>query len=239
MEQRNVEFDETRHVYAVNGDTSYISVTSLVHTYFASFDASSIIDGMMKKKSWPQSKYFGKTKEEIIHEWDASATLAQEQGTKLHADIESYYKGNPIPNSSLEYKYFQDFVNTFPLVPYKMEWRIYNEDYKVVGTLDMVALNSDGTLDLYDWKRSKRIEKNNPYNKFSSKLVHIPDTNYWHYTLQLNMYKFILESKYGKKIRNMYIVCFHPSNLSFERYSISSIESTILEIMKEYKKYAI
>lgn len=233
MEQRNVEFNEDRHEYTIDGDKTYISVTTLIHGYFKTFDSSAIVDTMMKKKAWPQNKYFGKTKEEILQEWATSATLAQIQGTKMHADIESYYNGLEVVNTSLEYKYFQDFVERFPVVPYKMEWRIYNEDYKVVGTLDMISENEDGTFDLYDWKRSKHIEKGNPYNSFSEKLPHIPDTNYWHYTLQLNLYKFILESKYGKKIRNMYIMCFHPSNLSYERYIISSIESTIIEIMKQ------
>ena len=29
---------------------------------------------------------------------------------------------------------------------------------------------------------------------------HLPDTNFWHYSLQLNTYKAILEDKYGVKI---------------------------------------
>ena len=41
---------------------------------------------------------------------------------------------------------------------------------------------------------------------------YIPDTNYWHYCLQLNVYKAILEEKYGKKVTELYLVCLHPNN---------------------------
>jgi hypothetical protein len=39
------------------------------------------------------------------------------------------------------------------------------------------------------------------------------DCNYTHYSLQLNMYRIILERKYGFKIRDMYLIFMHK-NLS-------------------------
>jgi ATP-dependent exoDNAse (exonuclease V) beta subunit len=188
------------------------------------------VDAMMKKRSWPTSPYFGKTKEEILKQWDDSAKESQQQGTKLHADIETFYKGGEVINTSTEYRYFQQFVKDVPLQPYQLEWRIYNEDHKIVGTLDMVARNADGTLDLYDWKRSKHIETVNHYNKMSP-LLQIPDTNYWHYILQLNLYKFILETNYNETIRDMYIVCFHPNNLQYVKYKLPVI--SLSEVLKQ------
>ena len=41
-------------------------------------------------------------------------------------------------------------------------------------------------------------------------LQFIPDCAGWHYKLQLNLYKFILESKYGVSVRSMTIVGLHP-----------------------------
>jgi hypothetical protein len=226
----DVDFNEEQHVYTIQGDSTYISVTTLVNTFFEEFDAGATIDNMMKKKSWPSSPYFGKTKEEIMKQWADSAKESQLQGTKLHADIETFYKGGDVNNSSKEYQYFQQFVKEVPLQPFQLEWRIYNKDYKIVGTLDMVAKNEDGTLDLYDWKRSKHIETTNQYNKMS-KVLNIPDTDYWHYILQLNLYKFILESKYGHTIRDMYIVCFHPNNLQYVKYKLPVI--SLSELLKQ------
>ena len=38
------------------------------------------------------------------------------------------------------------------------------------------------------------------------------DSGHWHYCLQLNIYKAILESKYGIKVSEMQLVCLHPDN---------------------------
>ena len=43
-------------------------------------------------------------------------------------------------------------------------------------------------------------------------ISHLPDTNFWHYALQLNMYKTILEHKYGKTVVGLFLVCMHPDN---------------------------
>ena len=43
-----------------------------------------------------------------------------------------------------------------------------------------------------------------------SPLQFVPDCAGWHYKLQLNIYKFILESKYGATVASMRVVCLHP-----------------------------
>ena len=60
----------------------------------------------------------------------------------------------------------------------------------------------------------KSIDKFNNFNKNSihPKLKHIPDTNYWHYSLQLNVYKTILEQKYGFIVKDLHLVVIHPEN---------------------------
>ena len=72
---------------------------------------------------------------------------------------------------------------------------IYDEELKIAGSIDMVFKELDGTLSIYDWKRSKEIVQESRFNEYSidSVINYIPDTNYWHYCLQLNVYKAILE----------------------------------------------
>lgn len=43
-------------------------------------------------------------------------------------------------------------------------------------------------------------------------LQHLPDCGGWHYRIQLNCYKFLLEKYYGRKVSAMYVVCTHPDN---------------------------
>jgi hypothetical protein len=54
----------------------------------------------------------------------------------------------------------------------------------------------------------------NNWNQVASNplIQHLPHTNYWHYSLQLNTYKAILERKYGKTVTCLCLVRLHPSN---------------------------
>ena len=63
------------------------------------------------------------------------------------------------------------------------------------GSIDIIFESPDDTLQIYDWKRVKSIGYEALGNKTSiiPSLKQIPDTNFWHYALQLNLYKMILE----------------------------------------------
>ena len=75
----------------------------------------------------------------------------------------------------------------------------------------MVFKDQRGKYHIYDWKRTKKIDPDGNFGKFGRGLARdVPDCNYWHYTLQLNLYKHILESKYGMKIDRMYLMEFYP-----------------------------
>ena len=115
--------------------------------------------------------------------------------------------------------YFMNFVRACPnLKPYRTEWMIYHEELRLAGSIDMVYENNDGSLMIYDWKRAKDIKKSEPFMKYALTecISHMPDTNFWHYALQLNTYKAILEQKYGKTVTKLALVCLHPSKPNFE-----------------------
>ena len=42
-----------------------MSVSTWNHSHFAHFEPDKIIDKMMASRNWPNSRYFGKTREEI------------------------------------------------------------------------------------------------------------------------------------------------------------------------------
>ena len=98
----------------------------------------------------------------------------------------------------------------------------------------MVFENEDGTLMIYDWKRCKDIVKTNNWNKFSINNIisHLPDTNYWHYCLQLNTYAVILEEKYDKVVSEMYLVCLHPDNKnkSFQHIRVPNLRNEVYRL---------
>ena len=224
----NISFDAGPHKYTIKGQEqcAYTSVTTWIHTHFTEFDADKIIANMMKSKGWPKSKYFKQTPAEIKSSWDLNRDEAAAAGTLLHHQIECYYNGVSTANVSecldevsLEYTYFQNFIAACPeLKPYRTEWTVYHEEVRIAGSIDMVYENPDGTLMIYDWKRAKDIVKSTAFMKYATTecISHIPDTNFWHYALQLNTYKTILEEKYGKKVTKLALVCLHPTKQNFE-----------------------
>jgi hypothetical protein len=90
-------------------------------------------------------------------------------------------------------------------------------------------------LAIYDWKRCREITKTNRANKFATHPVieHLPDTNYWHYALQLNLYKYILETKYDKKITDLYIIVLHPEAQNYQRIKLPDLQSEVAELIME------
>jgi hypothetical protein len=97
---------------------------------------------------------------------------------------------------------------------------------------------SDGKFVIYDWKRSKEIKTENKFGSGLAPLEHLPDTNYWHYTLQLNVYKWILEKYYGLEVADLYLVILHPDNSSYRRMRLNILEEEV-EDMIECRRRAV
>ena len=254
-----IKFHPGPHVYTVDNHTSpetseYVSVTTWVHSHFEAFDSDAVIDKMMASPYWPRAerykKYIGKTKDEIKAEWETNRDIAAQEGTRMHAAIEAYYNDgmdavDTLYESSRELAYFKNFDVTFrrSLKPYRTEWTVFHEELKLSGTIDMLFENvnpvtgkSSGTFSIYDWKRCKEIVQNDAFNKWALTpgMETIPDTNYWHYSLQLNLYKLILTEKYGIRVTGMYIICLHPNNpnCDYLRIEINDMQPLLRKILK-------
>ena len=238
-----IEFEEIAHIYTVHGQLGYTSVTTWNHHHFREFDQEAIVKNILKNprtKKDPTYKYFEKTRDEILADWEKNRVSASGLGTSMHNDIERFYNTLPVTNTSVEYGYFhafwRDFQSEFPHVrPYRTEWMVFHEEMKISGSIDMIFENTeDGTIWIYDWKRCKEICYESPFKPVYAKtecISHFPDTNFWHYTLQLNMYKLILEQKYDKRV-----VCLHPDNplKSYELFEVHPLGKE-MEDLYEYR----
>ena len=176
------------------------------------------------------------SKAEIKKSWNDNGDNAAKLGTEMHKMFEDYYNGEAIVGTGVEYEYFQNFIRDFPhLKPFRSEWTVYDEALKLSGSIDMLFINEDGTLSIYDWKRCKSVEKFVSYNQFAlGPVSHLPDTNFWHYSIQLNTYKLIIERNYGYTIKGMYLVCIHPELDT--NYQIHEVEPMNMTPLIEYNK---
>lgn len=237
---KDISFEEGPHIYTVLGDRGgYTSVTTWNHQHFSEFNSDKIITNILNGKKWntdPTYKYYKMTRDDINKMWDNNRDQAAQAGTKMHYDIECYYNKQEVVNDSVEFQYFRKFTEDMSgdLKPYRTEWMIYYEELKLSGSVDMIFENPDGTLQIYDWKRCKEIQHETNFGKYAKTpcISHLPDTNFWHYALQLNVYKTILEHKYGKKVTNLYLVCMHPDNpyQTYDRIEVPFLNSEINDL---------
>jgi ATP-dependent exoDNAse (exonuclease V) beta subunit len=228
---KNITFRDKDHTYFIAGMTkSPISVTTLIHNYFPSFDADKIIVKMMSSDKWPQSKYYGKSKESIKKEWDDNGKEASGDGTIMHKCIEDYINNIPPSHPDLkEFKmflqYWDDMMSKYPTFkPYRTEWLVYDEEVGVAGSIDFTLQDDNENIIIVDWKRSKEIKMENRYEKGYKPFETFENCNYWHYSLQLNFYRHILETKYGKTVVYMMLIILHPNQDSYMCYPVQHIE---------------
>lgn len=258
---KHIQFFEKGHKYIVDlePNVKYTSVTTWIDEHFEKFDSDKIIAKMMSGSGWKKGhKYWGMTPEQIKYQWNANKEAVSGAGTDMHFHIECFnnnkqftfhytnkelveiYLSEQLQLSELplEWQYFINFVKDHShLKPYRTEWTVFNEDIKISGSIDMVYENPDGTLSIYDWKRSKNITRINNFNKFASTpcICHLPDSNFWHYALQLNMYKYILETKYDKIIKDIYLVRLHPDaeEKNYELIQLPILRVEIYDLVQE------
>ena len=241
-----ISFDENSHTYFVDGKSKgYVSTTQLVRTMFEKFDANEVIKKMKSSKNWSKSKYFGMSDEEIRVAWEKQGKDASMAGTMVHKAIDKFYTQPPssyeLP-SGREFEMFKDFVNDHPhFVPHKSEWFVFDNEAKVCGAIDMVyedcslanrrKSSAAKSYVIVDWKRCKEIKYNNHWKNGLGLCSSLPDCNFIHYSLQLAIYKYILEKNYGIVIAHTFLVVLHPSQEKYLKIESRNVDVEISRLM--------
>ena len=105
--------------------------------------------------------------------------------------------------------------------------------------MDLICSRHDGTYEIYDWKRSNKVDPNE-INQWSSGihgLEHLADTSYVHYCLQQNLYRYMLEKNYGIKISRMNLVVLHPDFMSYKVVPVSVMDDEVAKITHYIKNH--
>jgi hypothetical protein len=206
------EYDEN-HIYLIRGQShiekGYQSVTTYIKQFFDAFDADGIIDKYYDKwQSNNHEKYGGKTKDEIKQMWEDNRDDAATKGTYMHRQFELFLNEEKTDVMIDEFENFILWYLDTDIVPYRTEMTVYSPKYKLVGNIDLITDNGDGTYDIIDFKRTNK----NPEASFgrycNEPLRGYSDSDATKHALQLSVYKKILETKYDLKINklwNLYI----------------------------------
>lgn len=250
---KDLRFDPETHIYTHIGRIEPLtSVTAFISSFFDPYDPYFWID---------RDETLSEAQRKIKRiEQDKKGFVARNLGTFMHTQIERHFLGEPYESMislepygdsaaeeydiHTEIKYFQEFTRDHRLNPFRTEWMIYDEEYWLAGTLDLLVQEPDGSYVIYDWKRSRRMgreygevfypNRSNFRQKGLGVLAHMDDTPFIHASLQQNLYKTILKRNYGIEVSKMYLVILSPS---FSRYHKVEVPDFTEEVKMMFDLY--
>jgi len=239
------------HRYFVDGQAMRESLTSFIKRFHKDFDEQehSI---RLACESKPGSIYYGKTAEEIKEMWAQN----RDNGTRMHEFLELFYNDMHDPDDpraqQQEFTNFlqfqEEFVEANDLVPFRTELRNFLEgdDCRLTdnmcGTADMLYIRRadighptrGSNVIVVDWKFLNTMYTNAFRNKVTgldemclAPFDDLPDVNLFHYYIQLNGYRYMLEQRTSLHVTEMYVVDFGKSNPSYRIYAVPDLQEQI------------
>ena len=214
-----IAFREHDHKYFVDGQLVPRSVTGLLHECSAGFDPSRALASMKHGRNWDAKRMemeeqgLGTSDAEILARWSRNGNVQSRRGQLLHHHAELLMNGVAVEEPhSPEFKEVNEIYNALLLhgmVPHRTELCIFHCGLRVAGQIDALFLDASWRLVIVDWKRI-RFLRTEGFHPLRYPLDCLPDSNYWIYSLQLNLYRYILETEYAHDVSAMYLAVVHP-----------------------------
>ena len=226
-----IKLEEAAHKYILTGheDIEFTSVTTCISEFFDKFDKEAVAYKLVTTIP----KYKGRSAEDLIKEWDATATF----GTAVHKEIEDYIKLKKAPEIDRAIA----GVNWLTKYLQKSDYDIFSEvivyckELKIAGTVDLLVFDKvNKKYSILDWKTSKEIKTDSYKMKTGNK----PETNdlldckFNHYALQLSLYRYLLEKNYDIMLDDQLII--HLDTNTVHGYLTPYFKEHIVSILKHY-----
>ena len=203
-ETYDLHFDEKTHTYTSN-NKKLTSVTQVINKYSDKFDADLILDKMFEANQGQKlyigktRKYVGMTKEEIKTQWKINSESKSRYGTFIHELAEDIGNGKKVDVKLPEINQVRKFFDKEGFEIIEQELRIHDYDIEIAGTVDLL-LKKDGLYYIYDWKTNCGKDltlREDVYKKYlKAPLNNIPSTSFWKYSLQMSLYRYMLQLKH-------------------------------------------
>ena len=241
-----VYYDEP-HVYYLNGNKADLSATKLISKFKKPFDS----DYWSKKKADEE----GITQEEMLARWKLKGDISCEKGTAVHEYVENRLANKvfPYPGAKIRSLFEgadpvkEKFDKIVPLVEKfitdtrgKMisiasELVIGDLEYNLGGMIDQVFYNKkSGKIELWDWKTNEKIDSDSRY-KFNSPINHVPTSKLEEYSLQLSLYKHIIEKNTNLEIGDCYLTWFNENNETYKIFKCLDYSKEVEDMISAYR----
>ena len=198
---------------------------------------------------------FNKTQQDILDEWDKKNKESCERGTKIHSELEnSFYKNGK--NISLQKfgiggkfeckKDYSELDLEYGVYP---EYLIYRESddgiLRLAGQIDLIVKQGN-EITICDWKTNQEIKQKAGFNtqtkstaKMKYPLNNLDDSNFWHYSLQLSTYAWMLQKLNPKFIIKDLIICHFDHKGNETIYHCDYLKHDVEKMLSHYKKELI
>lgn len=114
---------------------------------------------------------------------------------------------------------------------------------KISGQIDLL-IKDGNDIWLIDWKSNKEIKKTSYYDRFKKKhqmmkfpLSNLMDTNYWHYTMQLSTYMYLLQKiKPELNCKGLMLIHIDKETRKETKYPVEYLKDDVERMLKHFKK---
>ena len=227
-------FNEEEHSYFYDG-VECLSTTKLISKFKKPFNAPVIAKAYAKKRDLDY--------EDVLQDWENQKIIAQKKGTEIHKYAEmrflckSYTPTEDGPPGLIKMidKFYQDVMNKLVLV--RAEMIIGDEELLLCGMLDKLFYNKKSNqLEIWDYKTNKELRKTSKYKqKLLGDLKHLPDCNFTTYSLQLGIYKALIERNTKLKLGSSYLVWLNEGNETYKIFKTDDLNKEVNIILDSIK----
>jgi ATP-dependent exoDNAse (exonuclease V) beta subunit len=188
---------------------------------------------------------------EILDGYEHERTISCKRGTKFHLEQEQkFYTKNihELPQFNLRGSFrctpnYYELDEEKGIYPEYLVYKISKDGIlKIAGQIDLM-IKDGNDIHLIDYKTSKKIEQKSFFDQSSrmSKMMYypinnIPDCNYYHYTIQLSTYAWMIEQiNPSFKIKSLILIHQDHDN-KITTYNLDYHKDDVIRMLAYYKK---
>ena len=242
----NVNYYDEPHKYYVN-NRQLISVTTLIHKYEEEFNDvywseykgnQYNLKPFEVKRAWNFINKKGTIKGSATHDYTENLFL-NKTFKYPNEIILNEFGFDPIKN---EYDLTKKLVDKFysdihgKLIPIRTEFVVYDKETFIGGMLDMLFWNVKAQeFQIWDWKSNKDFSFECKKRHLTGDLFLLEACDLEIYSLQLGLYKYIIEKYIPIKLGKSYLVWFSHNNDNY-RVIATKDRSYYVNLMVENRK---
>lgn len=218
----NVKFDRKNHHYSIDGKT-LIPTTEFLKRLEPE------VDWTEKAKSVAIRE--GISTDLILKKWKDSGDIAAEKGIEVHRYIERRLKFKTEPDTKysemIAWDAFWKSAQDSLIEPYQVEWVIGDYQLGIGGTIDFLPFSSrTQKYHIFDWKTNGKFTLENQWQNLLPPFDDLEDCHLVRYSLQLSVYKVILQENTDLDLGKGYIIWLNSNYLGESYHKFEAIDYT-------------